>query len=90
MAYSGSEGSKEYGGIYEIKVITETGGTKMSGFIGWHGSGSREISHRWGGDRGCRFGCGIGGRQQRGTLGEGDPPDFPLISSIVVFCIGRN
>ena len=41
MAYSGSEGSKEYGGIYEIKVITETGGTKMSGFIGWHGSGSR-------------------------------------------------
>ena len=50
MACSGGEGSKGYGVIDEIKIITETGGTKMSGVRGWHGSVSREISHRWGED----------------------------------------
>ena len=49
MACSGGEGSKVSGGILEIKVITETGGTNMSGVRGCHESGSREISHRWGG-----------------------------------------
>ena len=41
MLYSGGKVSKGSGGIAEIKVITETGGTKMSGVRGWHGSGSR-------------------------------------------------
>ena len=50
MACSGFEGSKGSGGIAEIKVITETGGTNMRGVRGWHGSGSREISHIWEGD----------------------------------------
>ena len=90
MACSGGEGSTGYGGIAEINLIIETGGTKMNGVRGWHGGGIREISHRWGGYKGCRFSSGIGGRQQRVTLGEGYPPDFPLISSIVVFFIWSN
>ena len=76
MLCSGGKVRKGSDGIAEIKVITETGGKKMSGVRGWHGSGSREISHRWGGDRGCRFGRVLGGLQQRGTLGEGYPPVF--------------
>ena len=43
----------------------------MSRVRGWHGSGSKEISHRWGGDRGYRVGRGILGLQQSGTLVEG-------------------
>ena len=38
---SGGEGSKGSGVIADIKVITETVGTKMSGVRGWYGSGSR-------------------------------------------------
>ena len=62
MLFSGGKVSKGSDGISEIKMITETGGTKMSGVRGWHRSGSREISHRWGGDQGCIFGSGLGGR----------------------------
>ena len=76
MTCSGGEGRKGYGGISEIKVITEIGGTKMIGVRGWYGSESREISHRWGGDRGFIFSRGLGDRQQRGTLVEVNPPFF--------------
>ena len=76
MACSGGEGSKVYGGISYIKVIIEIGGKKMSGVRVWHGSVSREISHRWGGDRLCRLSRGLVGHKQRGTLGEVDPPEF--------------
>ena len=76
MLCSGGKVRKGSGGIAEIKVITKTGGTKMSGVRGWHGSGSREISHRWGGDQGCILGSGLGGRQQRGNLGKGYSPVF--------------
>ena len=76
MLCSGGKVSKGSGGIAEIKVITETGGTNMNGFRGWHGSESKEISPIWGGYQGFRFSRGLGGCQQIGTLGEGDPPDF--------------